>query len=70
MQRKIELGEKWVKYLSKQPEQGMGYHRVKIVLRSGDVLEDRVVLNSMYLVLKEGENIIEDEIESIQVKSN
>lgn len=69
MQSKIELGEKWVKYLSKQPEQGMGYHRVKIMLRSGNVLEDRVILNSMYFILKEGENIKADDIEDIQIKN-
>lgn len=68
MKKKIELDEKWVQYLSEQPEQGMGYQRVRLILKDGKILRDRVVLNSTYLVLKEDEDMKMGDIEDIQIE--
>ncbi len=68
MQRKIELGNKWIQHLSEQPEQGMGYQRVRIKLKNGKILRDRTVLNSTYLVLNVGENMKPDDIDDIQIE--
>lgn len=68
MKKKIELDEKWVQYLTDQPEQGMGYQRIRLILKDGEILRDRVVLNSTYLVLKEDEDMKMDDIEDIQIE--
>jgi hypothetical protein len=46
MNIRIQLAQKWVKYLIHQPESGMGYQRVDVVLEDGTKLEDCLVFNA------------------------
>lgn len=55
--KKVKLPEKLQKYLQKQPEDGMGYHKVGLVVKKGEILKDRTILNGEDLLLKEGETI-------------
>lgn len=70
MANKLKLKEEYIDYLSTQPEQGMGYQIVDITLKNGQVLNDRIVLNSSYLKLNESEQISLDDIVKIEIKKN
>ena len=70
MENKRKLNEKYIDYLSNQPEQGMGYQIVDITLKNGRVLYDRVVLNSSYLKLNEYDQFNLDDIVKIEIKKN
>ncbi|MEW5894447.1 MAG: hypothetical protein AB1650_01630 [Candidatus Omnitrophota bacterium] len=50
---KLKLSENWTKKLLSYPETGMGYQRVDIVLKSGQVIKNIIVLNAEELVLPE-----------------
>ena len=65
METSIKLTDKQIEYLENLPEQGMGYQLVDITLKNGQVLKERVVLNSTYLKLKDNEKIDIEEIEFI-----
>lgn len=68
MINKIVLNKELTNKLDKSPESGMSYHTVDVELKSGKVLEDRVVFNSSYLVLKPDDDIQKDDIEDIKTK--
>lgn len=70
MENKLKLKEEYIDYLSNQPEQGMGYQIVDITLKNGQVLNERIVLNSSYLKLNESEKINLDDIVKIEIKKN
>ncbi len=70
MENKLKLKDEYIDYLSNQPEQGMGYQIVDITLKNGQVLNERIVLNSSYLKLKESEKINLDDIVKIEIKKN
>ncbi|HHT53141.1 MAG TPA: hypothetical protein GX007_08220 [Bacteroidales bacterium] len=70
MGNKLRLKEEHIGYLSNQPEQGMGYQIVDITLKNGQLLNDRIVLNSSYLKLNESEQIDLDDIAKIEIKIN
>lgn len=57
MTSKIKLLDNQIKDLESLPEQGMGYQIVDIEMKDGTILNNRIVLNSTYLQLKEKENI-------------
>ena len=66
---KLKLNKYWTEYLLKYPETGMGYQRVDIVLKSGQIIKDIVVLNAEDLVLpEEYKNIGLEEIKSLNVQ--
>jgi len=46
MNVRIQLPAKWVKYLVHQPESGMGYQIVDVVLEDGTTVRDCVVFNA------------------------
>jgi hypothetical protein len=46
MNVRVQLPNKWVKYLVHQPESGMGYQRVDVVLEDGTTLVDCFVFNA------------------------
>jgi len=48
---KLKLNESWTKKLLKFPEAGMGYQRVDVVLKSGEIIKDIVVLNAEDITL-------------------
>ena len=50
---KLKLNENWTKKLLKYPESGMGYQKVNVLLKSGLVIKDVVVLNAEDLVLSD-----------------
>ena len=50
---KIKLPQKFIDILSKLPEQGMGYQVVDITLKNGEVLKNKTVTNSEYLIYDE-----------------
>ena len=43
---RLRIGERWVRYLCRLPESGMGYQRVDIRLRDGSEVEGVLVFNA------------------------
>lgn len=68
MENSIKLNNKHIELLEKLPEQGMGYQIVDITLKNGQILKERVVLNSTYLKLIDYEKIDADEIDTITLR--
>jgi hypothetical protein len=64
---KIEIPQKSMDELSSIPESGMGYHTVNVQLKDGNVLPNRIVMNSTYLLLLENEKIKTEDIFRIMV---
>ena len=54
--------------LRNQPETGMGYQMVKVILKSGKVLHQHKVLNSEFLILDENEKITVKDIDKIELE--
>lgn len=46
MSVRLHLPREWVDYLLQQPETGMGYQRVDVLLEDGTELEDCTVFNA------------------------
>lgn len=63
----VELPENFMIMLDNLPENGMGYQIVNIVLDDGRILRDRIVYNSTFLKLGEGENIKTEQIKEISI---
>lgn len=57
MTKKVKLLDTQIKFLESLPEQGMGYQIVDIELKDGKKLINRIVLNSTYLKVNDGESI-------------
>jgi len=67
---KLKLNKYWTEYLLKYPEAGMGYQRVDVILKSGQIIKDIVVLNAEDLILPDGyENFKLVEIEDLNVQN-
>lgn len=49
----LRLNSVWTEHLLKYPEKGMGYQRVDIKLKSGEIIENCSVLNAEDLILPE-----------------
>jgi hypothetical protein len=65
----FKLNTEQESYLLNQPENGMGYQIVKVILKSGKVLHQHKVINSSLLMLEENENITERDIEKIELEN-
>jgi len=48
---KLKLNKSWTEKLLKYPETGMGYQKVDVILKSGQIIRDIVILNAEDLVL-------------------
>ena len=65
---KLKLTKYWTEQLLKYPETGMGYQRVDIVLKTGKVIKDIVVLNAEDLLLPDPyENLRVEEIKDLVI---
>jgi hypothetical protein len=53
MPRQLTLDPRWTGYLLKLPESGMGFQRVRVLLKDGRVLEHATVLNAQVLEVDE-----------------
>jgi len=67
IQKKIKLKEEHINFLAELPESGMGYQIVNVILKNGQHLMNRVVLNSELLMLEDDENINPDMIERVEL---
>lgn len=67
MDKKIQLKEEHVQYLVKQPESGMGYQIVDIILKNGQLLKKRTILNANLLIVGREEKIDPNYIERIEI---
>ena len=67
MKQKIKLIDSQSQSLLLLPEQGMGYQIVDIELIDGRNFKNKVVIDSTYLMLEEGELIKPNEILSIKL---
>jgi hypothetical protein len=67
LKSQIELPDKIKSKLIELPESGMGYHNVDVILKSGDILKDRIVVNSSKLILNINEFLNVDDIEDVTV---
>lgn len=65
--QKILLSDKFTKQLINTQETGMGYHKVDIYLKNGEVLKNKIVLNCSILTLEKTIMLNNDEIEQISV---
>ena len=66
--KKIKLKKEHINFLAELPENGMGYQIVNVILKNGQHLMNRVVLNSEYLMLEDDENIQPDMIERVELR--
>jgi hypothetical protein len=66
--KKIKLKEEHIQYLAALPESGMGYQIVDILLTNGQLLKNRIVLNSELLISDDIESIDPFSIEKIEIK--
>lgn len=65
---KLKLNKYWTERLLKYPETGMGYQRVDVILKSGQIIKDIVILNAEDLMLpEEYRNLKLEEIENLHV---
>jgi len=67
--RTLKLSDSFINLLINLPESGMGYHLVKVFLKSGKVLYRHKVLNSELLMLEENENIAVKDIDKIELEN-
>lgn len=67
MTTKVELPTNLTDKLSDLPEQGMGYQVVNVTLKNGQVLNDRRVVNSTYLILFDNEHLTTSDIENVEL---
>ncbi len=67
MENKLELSEKFSKYLENLPENGMGYQIADIELKDGTILKERIIFNSSYLKLDKDEVLKNIEIKKIRL---
>jgi len=65
--QKILLSNELAKQLINTPETGMGYHRVDLYLKNGEVLKNKIVLNCSILTLEKSLNIKVENIEKLVV---
>ena len=63
--KNIRLKEDQIDQLSQLPENGMGYQVVRLLLKDGTTLDNRLVFNSEYLQVGLDEALDADQIESI-----
>jgi len=64
---KIALNQEQIEYLSLLPEQGMGYQIVDLILKNGDVLRNKIVLNCSFLQLDDQEQLNVEDIDKIEL---
>ena len=50
---RLQLPRKWVDYLTRLPESGMGYQRVDVLLEDGTKLNDCTVFNAEEIEIPE-----------------
>lgn len=67
MTAKVELPTNLIDKLADLPEQGMGYQVVNVTLKNGQVLADRRVVNSTYLILLDNEHLTTADIENVEL---
>jgi len=65
-EQKLTLTDSLKQQVEKLPESGMGYHKVNVTLKNGEVLKDLTVLNSSMLVINNDINV--DDIKEIKNK--
>lgn len=65
--QKILLSDELTKQLINSPETGMGYHRVDLYLKNGEILKNKIVLNCSILTLEKSININVENIEKLIV---
>lgn len=53
MNVRLQLPRRWVDYLIHQPESGMGYQRVDVLLEDGTELKDCTVFNAEEIEIPE-----------------
>jgi hypothetical protein len=64
----IQLPSNFISLLSAQPETGMGYQIVNIILKNGRKLTRHKVLNSELLILNKDENIHKEDIAVVELE--
>lgn len=65
--QKIVLTEKFTKQLINTPETGMGYHKVDLYFKNGEIIKNQIVLNSSILTLEKSIKINVENIEKLVV---
>jgi hypothetical protein len=45
----LQLDPRWTQKLARLPESGMGYQRVRVLLKAGRTIEDALVFNASVL---------------------
>jgi len=67
--RTLKLPDSFINTLINLPENGMGYQIVKVILKSGKILNQHKVINSELLMLEENENIAVKDIDKIELEN-
>lgn len=66
---RIILPKQFVEYLTKLPENGMGYQLVKVILTNGDILRKHKVFNSSILLLEKQEQLLASQIQNLELET-
>ena len=65
--RTVKLPKKISEIIVMIPENGMNYHVLNVILNSGRVLKNRIIINSEALILERNEEIQTEEIQTISL---
>lgn len=65
---KINLLNSQIDELIGLSETGMGYQKVKLTLKNGDILNNMTVINSEFLLLKNDQNLNAQDIKKIEIE--
>ena len=64
----LALSPRWIRYLRSQPESGMGYQIVDIVLANSEILKNLIVVNGELVELPNDHLDVENEdIERVRI---
>ena len=61
----MKLKEPWISILTSLPETGMGYQKVRFIMKNGNIIPNLVVLNCEQVELPENTFIDMNNVESI-----
>lgn len=67
LKKRIQLKDEHINYLVDLPETGMGYQIINVILKDGQQLLNRIVVDSRLLLLNDNEDIDPNSIEKVEL---
>jgi hypothetical protein len=66
--KKVPLLASQIDTLTRLPESGMGYQKVKLILRTGEEKCNMTVLNSEFLLIEDDQVLNPEEIQTLELE--